>query len=432
MLAPTSEVKYDDTSSIPESYLPIIYKLPEIKDKKIYDAATEISRNIDYPLLSLGFQQYLHANVGKMNIIKEFEGKKKVYTTMNLFEPTIDNYDITIENVTTEYFKFKGDEKALGYGFYSAWEIFAMFNIIPTDTETFSSVFLQEKDCSCAQAAILFRDTFAKKTKDSYYINPIGKLSPNGEIFIKSQGKKITVIKSDDITEPKTIKSIIADVKKVDFVSACKDYDWEYKITLEQDNIVSTISEIFCALNILDNGGNFLCKMYETFTLTSCKLIYMLTSCFDEVYIVKPRMSHASSPERFIVCKNYKAKPKLIEQFEKIIKIASENTKLNVVNIFPDLTIPTDFHTTLMCANTEIANKQIICINRIVSFIKDQNYFGDVYSEWRGYQINACTYWTNQNYPNKGDFNKMKKLLSEIKEIVISKNNKTIDKFMKI
>ena len=72
MVSLTSEVKYDDLKTVPENYKPIIYQITS-SDKNIYDISPELSQNNDYPLLSLGFQQYLHANVTKMEIIKEIQ-----------------------------------------------------------------------------------------------------------------------------------------------------------------------------------------------------------------------------------------------------------------------------------------------------------------------------------------------------------------------
>lgn len=436
MTTSISDVKYDDVDTVPSIYKPVIYKI-KTSDKKDYAVSPEMSLNIDYPLLSLGFQQYLHANVTKMEILKEFEGKKKIYTTMHLFESNIDDYDADIETVTTEYFKLTDKQKILGTGFYKLWEILAMFDIIPLNTESFISAHIFESDGSLAQATALFRETFAKKShqKDKHYILTSTSTTVIDSEFTKSLGKKITIkqLPADDtIVNPKIIKSFVETTgKKVDFVTAYAASDWKYKVTHEQEIIESVIGEITCALGMLNTNGCFVCRVYETFTTTMCKIVYMLSLFFNEVFIVKPLMSHASTSEKFIVCKGYKQKPKLLEQFEKLAKICSDNQKLNVVNIFPDLIFPDDFHTAMMCINTVIANKQIISINKIVSFIKSQNYFGDVYSNERSEQIKASTYWINIYYPNKGDYSKMVTLLDKVKKSMLEHANSTIEKMSK-
>lgn len=423
MINPTSEVNPMEINDIPESFLPIIYKI-NVKDKKNYKIETDFSSNIAYPLISLGFQQYLHANVEKMEIIKEFIGKKKVYSTMHLFNATIDNYETDIDAVTSEYFFFKEKDKILGNGFYKMWEIMAMFNIIPD--ETVYSLHLLETDASLIQSVVLFRDMFMKNaSKDKHYIIPMNKLQNDALSFINNN-KQISLIKTTDnfdISDNTIVKAIVKNIqKKINLVTAYGAPDWKYKITMEQEMTKNIIGEIATALNILENGGSFVCRVFETFTNPINKLIYMLSTTFEEVYIVKPLMSHMATSEKFLVCLNYQSKKHVLEQLDTLMKDITKNTKLNVVDIFPELELPEEFNTTMMKVNTEIANKQSLAINKIVKFIKSQNYYGDMYIDGREHQIIASKYWLNQYYPTKKEFNKMVKNLEKIKSKIV--NNK--------
>lgn len=424
----TSEIKYDDPSTVPENHKSIIYKL-STSSKKIYDISPELSTKNDYPILSLGFQQYLHANVNKMELIREFEGKKKVYTTMHLFDKTIDDYEMGIENVTIEYFKFDNKKYIRGNGFYKLWELLAMFDIVPLNTDNIASAHITKNDVSPAQATSLYRETFSKKShqKDKHHVLCLQK--PNNSEL----DKKFNIVNASSnklFLDDKIIKSFSGETKKVDVVTAYGAPDWIYKITLEQDITKLVISEITCALGILSDNGSFVYRIFETFTATTCKLIYVLSLLFDETYLVKPLTSHASTSEKFIVCKGYKPNQKILDQFEKINKIMSNNPELNVVNIFPELELPTDFHMLMMCINTEIANKQIIGINKIIAFIKSQNYYGDAYTDERLAQINASNYWLNLFYPNKGDYGKMIKLLEQHKNNVVSRTTERVKKLL--
>jgi len=420
MINPTSEVNPNEINNIPESYLPIIHKI-DVKDKKLQKIEPDFASHIAYPLISFGFQQYLHANVEKMEIIKEFAGKKKVYSTMRLFNSTIDNYDTDINAVSNEYFLFNEKENILGNGFYKLWEIMAMFNIIPD--ETVSSLHLLESDASLVQSLILFREMFMKNTtKDKHYVIPMNKLQSEATSFI-SGNKKISLLKTTDnfdITEASTIKTIVKNIpKKINLVTAYGAPDWKYKITLEQEMTDILIGEIITALNILSDGGSFVCRVFETFTMPVNKLIFMLSSVFDEVYLVKPLLSHMSTSEKFLVCLNYKSKKQILEQLEVLLKDMNKNTKLNIVDIFPDLELPTEFITTMININTQIANKQSLAINKIVKFIKSQNYYGDMYIYGRDEQIIASKYWLNQYYPTKKEFTKMQKNLEKLKQQII-------------
>lgn len=439
MISESDIVKINDVSTIPNEYKPIIFKLDTIskqsqKHKKIYDASPELSHNIDYPLMSLGFQQYLHANVNKMDIIKEFIGKKKVYTTMHLFEPKISEYDASIETVTVEYFRMSDEQKILGNNFYKMWEMLLTLNSISRnilDVKQQNSVHMFDDDCSIIQALSMYKKLFGYGKKQTYYA--ISHNIPPNEVLTNPQKEKIEqlpipvdtqIIQSGMITK---LSETVGDT--VGFVTAFGTTNWKYSITQEQELIKPVISEIACALNILNNGGTFVCRLYETFTMTMCRLIYVISTLFDDVYLMKPLMSHQTTSERFLVCCGYNQNAKITEQFNKTLKIMSEHRDMNIVNIFPDLYVSDEFRMALSCANTEIANHQIIGINKVVSFIKSQNYFGDMYNIGRTEQINASTYWINMYYPNDTEIKKELKNIKNVINVSISQSNNNIKKY---
>ena len=109
-------------------YVPIIVELPQIKDSIFStDANVSHSTNIDYPRGEYGFHHFIHASKNKMEILKKFEGKKKVYLVMNKFERYVDNYDQSIGNMSKEYFKLDSKPDILSRGFYKLWEILLLF-----------------------------------------------------------------------------------------------------------------------------------------------------------------------------------------------------------------------------------------------------------------------------------------------------------------
>ena len=51
--------------------------------------------------------------------------------------------------------------------------------------------------------------------------------------------------------------------------------------------------------------SNIICKLYETFTFDSVKLITKLTKTYKNVYICKPLSSKLFNPEKFIICYDF-------------------------------------------------------------------------------------------------------------------------------
>lgn len=430
-------------NELPPEYVPIIYDI-SINDKKNYESIVSLSKNMCYPLFSFGFQQFLHDNKDKMEIVTQFKDKKKVYYVTNLFETKIDEYDASLDHISVEYFDINDKPKIISRAFYKLWEILSMFDIIPINTTTFTSAHIAEGPGAFIQATMLFRNMFSKNPKkDMHYAVTLDPTVDQDKYFgidetllkyydnIKvhdtyspNVAEKSASKDDGNITNPKTLRLFIDDIKTknntVQFVTADGSLHWENKNVQEQEATKLIISEITFALKLLENGGTFVCKIYETFTNPMCKIMYVLSSVFEECYIVKPLTSRAHTSEKYIVCLKYKINKKIVDAFEELYnKLYDEHDKY-IITIFPELELPIKFKQELIKMNTDIANKQIIAINKIVKYINGQNYFGDEYHEFRNAQIKATTHWINTYYPNKKDFSHMTQNLSKIKNLSLN------------
>lgn len=395
-------------------YHPIIHKLPHIDDK-LFDAGKKdiinfAENGFDYPSLILGFQQYLHAvNVKKIPILKTFEGKKKVYTTMDLFSPYIDNYDAHIENVTVEYFKLQKN-KIVNNDFYKFWELLLLLDLGQKDMSKIVSL----NGGAFVQALMYFRNEFVKSKKDDFLIIHDELNSSHNKIMNEflEEYKNIKSIKIENISK----KSLGKSISDTNFNMACIDLsvNWEFDINLEQKLLVRLIPELNLLLNVLANDGNLIIKLYETFTQTSGKIIGMLSACFGEIFIVKPMVSTSYTPERFIVCKKYKKSQKILSLLEVLTDELEKNKSLGLLNILPQFKFPDEFKKELTISNTHIANDQYIAMNKVVSFIEGQNYYGDVYTRERNEQVKASTFWINTFYPNKNNLDKNMKMIEKL------------------
>lgn len=447
-----------------KDYIPFVISLPITPaDPNIFDLNVDmqLSSNIDYPLFSLGFHHYMHLNKNKMEILNEFEGKKKVYLVMNKFERYVDNYPDDIGHYGEKFFDIgenssKGKPDILSRGFYKLWEIFHMFGIIDLNKNGFISAHLAEGPGSFIQATMFFRDKYSKNSKnDKYYAVTLhpedeGKHVPNLEksfidfyekekplrfILHKTYSKQVAGGSKNkdngDITNPKTINLFGGQIGKdrADLITADGGFDWDNENTQEQEALRLIFAQIYTAFKIQAKSGNFICKFFETFTDTSLKLIYMLTQMYDQIYVVKPLTSRASNSEKYIVCLNFRHgenNPEYInimKKLESVLKDLHNNPKENLVELWPSMKIPDDFRLTMIYANTYIANRQLKSINEIVEFIKDKNYYGDVYQMHRQMQIDANKYWISMFMPNQ---NKFIDALSEVRKMtsfLIQKNS---------
>lgn len=452
------EVKDDD-------YIPIAYKLPDL-DKDIFDKEINptFTSSLDYPKFALGFQYYIHQTKDKMEIVNNFEGKKRVYYVLSKFEKSVDDYNKDIDNISKEYFDTKTKPQILSRAFFKLWEIFMMLDLVPTDTSNFISAHLAEGPGSFIQAAMFYREKFVKKgatyKNDKYYAvtlhadTEMKKHLPELDVkftnfyekekpqrfflhktFPTEQSRNNPERDNGDLTNPKTIRNFSRQFvnQKAQLVTADGGFEWKNENLQEQEAFKLILAEIVVALKIQAKGGHFVCKLFETFTETTVKLIAVMHTFYKDVYIIKPFMSRKSNSEKYVVGVNYKfgeskEKDEKIKMFEDILVEAFKDPSKRILDIFPDFKLPEDYKNTIIKMNTTIANRQYSNINEMITFIEKQNYHGDVYQERRKMQIEASDFWTGLFYPEVANFDKRHKEIMNSTQALIEENKKTVEK----
>jgi 23S rRNA U2552 (ribose-2'-O)-methylase RlmE/FtsJ len=458
------------TEKVFKNYRPVCYKLPELSSNDdIFKSKVNptFSKNIDYPKFSYGFHHYIHQNKDKMEITEQFKNKKKVFYVMNEFERNIDEYDEDIGGISKQYFNINQMPNILSRAFYKLWELLFMFDLVQLDKKDFVSAHLAEGPGSFIQATMFYRDKFTNKglsKNDKYYGVTLHSedlkkhVPPLEEKFVKyySKEKPVRFIQhktyprklarqsnkkdNGDLTDPKTIKLFGGnfDKKKADFVTADGGFDWVNENTQEQEAFKLILAQIVTALRIQAKGGNFVCKIFESFTQTTVKFMCILSKFYEEVYAVKPFMSRKSNSEKYLVCRNFKfgdndkSKDKHIDILEGVLNNALKKEKIHLVDIFPDYKIPLEFEATITKLNTDIANNQLISINEMIDFINKQNFRGEEYRNRRQLQIEASKYWNSTFFPNNKEFDGIRKNIKKSTENLLELKEKGVTNLLKV
>jgi 23S rRNA U2552 (ribose-2'-O)-methylase RlmE/FtsJ len=446
-----------------------VYEIPNIND--ILETKNDVirSNNHPQPLFSLGFHYYIHQTKDKMSITNsEKYRRKKFYHVVNNFEHKIDNLkdnEIDICRKTLDFFDIKDDTPGiLSRAFYKLWEIIMNFEIIDNKNKNFLSAHLAEGPGSFIQATMFYRSKYCDEkviTNDKYHaitLHSSSKDIPDLEnkfinYYDKQKPKKFiqhvtyptdkvtTSINKDDgdLTKLKTIKLFRKEIEKnnkyADLVTADGGFPWFDENYQEQEVYRLLLGEIVSALNIQNKGGHFILKIYEIFTDVTIKLICILKSFYENVYIYKPFLSRSSNSERYIIAKNFKFKQdksllkkiiKLENMLEKSNNIENENF---IHDIFSEYEISENLKKVIIYQNKILSNIQHREINKIISYINGGNYFGDLYHEYRDKQIKSNSFWIENYYSKKSDIDKyLKNNMIQIKKIV-SNNTKNIKNF---
>jgi 23S rRNA U2552 (ribose-2'-O)-methylase RlmE/FtsJ len=416
-------------------YQPFVFKLEsgnsDALDKGPNKDNLILSSTINIPLNSLGFHTFIHRTKNAMSITKNLQTKNKFYYVVNPFEHVISNYEDSLKNLTKVYLGIKEDNPdILSRAFYKLWEILFLFDI--ADKKELSYAALAEGPGAFIQSVINYRQKLGSGiSNDKIFgvtIHPEkGKYIEMGKQFMSFYNKQVpgllnihstvsTVEASKhnakdngDITQVKTIGLFKKDIEKTkeyaDLVTADGGFDWDDENFQEQEGYQLILGEIVAALRVQAKNGHFVLKIFETFTIPSIKLIYLLSSFYEETYIYKPFFSRESNSEKYIICKGFKYDQKkdaaLLDKKLKTLEAILEgmNSMKFVLDIFPGLDLPGDYIDRFKFMNIKIANHQQIMINDIVSYIKENNYFGEKYHAYREKQIDATKWWTSNFYP---------------------------------
>jgi|SaaInlV_165m_DNA_2_1040747.scaffolds.fasta_scaffold12209_2 23S rRNA U2552 (ribose-2'-O)-methylase RlmE/FtsJ len=447
-------------------YKPFVFDLPNGK----YDFLDKIDPNneknilissyINQPLFSLGFHSFIHRTKNAMSITNNLETKNKFYYVVNPFEQVVTDYKDSVFNKTKEYFNSKDEPAILSRAFYKMWEMLILFNLADSNNLTYAA--LAEGPGSFLQAIIKYREKFGYNIKtDNIYSVTIhsekGKYIEMGKQFLgyynqlypdlimphktftKNTASKFKGKDNGDITQVKTIglfKKDLSKAKKLaDLVTADGGFPWDDENYQEQEAYQLILGEIIAALRVQAKGGHFVLKIFESFTMITLKMIYILTAFYEEAYLYKPFFSRDSNSEKYIICKNFKFdQNKDSKQLDHKLKVLEQilekmNTTLFINDILPDMEIPRDFINKMKYINIQIANTQQVIINQIIKYIKGNNYFGDLYHTYNGQQIKANQWWIESFYLDKKAIQDSN--LSKMIETSINYNNSEINLFNK-
>lgn len=154
---------------------------------------------------------------------------------------------------------------------------------------------------------------------------------------------------------------------------------------MESDRHVSTdlniyvISLLKTIMIILRNqicGGTAILKVDYTFHKPIVDILYILSSLYEKVIIIKPNTSNVTTFEKYIVCKNFKIddeKNILYKQTYNDIFFFMRNYKDgNITSLF-EHAIPIYFMNKLNDINIIIGQQQLESIDQIINILKNKN-----------------------------------------------------------
>ena len=165
----------------------------------------------------------------------------------------------------------------------------------------------------------------------------------------------------------------------MDLITADGGFDFSIDFNKQEINIAKLLFAQICyAIIMQKKNGSYVLKIFDCFMNHSIDVLYILSSFYDRVSIIKPNTSRFANSEKYIVCKGFLYSsselyyPFLYRAFE--IMVASPNTSNELfIHRFLNITVPYYFLSRLEEYNAIFGQQQIENIHYTISLIENKH-----------------------------------------------------------
>ena len=163
----------------------------------------------------------------------------------------------------------------------------------------------------------------------------------------------------------------------MDFITADGGFDFSLDFNKQEINIANLLfAQIVYALVMQKKGGSFVLKIFDSFMQHTVDLLFILSSFYDKVYIIKPQTSRYANSEKYVVCKGFILPtcqyffPFLYRAFEKM---SMPSEKEVFISRFLSIPVSYFFTSRIEEYNAIFGQQQIENIHYTISLIDNKN-----------------------------------------------------------
>jgi len=92
----------------------------------------------------------------------------------------------------------------------------------------------------------------------------------------------------------------------MDFITADGGFDFSLDFNKQEISISKLLfAQTAYALALQKKGGSFVLKIFDCFMEHTVDILYILSSFYDKVYVMKPQTSRYANSEKYIICKDF-------------------------------------------------------------------------------------------------------------------------------
>jgi hypothetical protein len=170
-----------------------------------------------------------------------------------------------------------------------------------------------------------------------------------------------------------------------------------YEHYSEKNKIIGLINFLIKLLQKQKSGGSCIIKIDNLFYKPMVDIVYLLSSLYDKLYVIKPNTSPITSCEKYIVCKyftcNYEKINLYSERLFSFLKTFEKmhNNDVEVSFLIKD-EIPYYFINKIEEANIIVGQQQLESLDQIVSILKNKNK-EDKIETLKKNNLQKCIHW---------------------------------------
>lgn len=297
--------------------------------------------------------------------------------------------------------------------FFKMWEICHDCNIIDLNNPRIIYGALAEGPGGFIECFNFYRRRFAKSsTRDIVncitlkpYNNDIPGWKKSQRIFRECNEYNISYGLDDtgDLYNIENIKDFASlFTEKANLVTADGGFDFSGDYSNQE---VAAFRLIFCevvtGLSVLGKDGNMVIKIFDIFSESSIDLLYMLTTMFKNIHIIKPFTSRSANSEKYIVCKNFLgiSREKLERLYELVEELSILSQQNKYVKRIISNKIPEKFLKIIESINIYFTSKQISSLVKGVCFVKEKLNNEDINEIKQQQTIYSLSWCKRYNFP---------------------------------
>jgi len=197
----------------------------------------------------------------------------------------------------------------------------------------------------------------------------------------------------------------------MDLVTADGGFDFSGDFNAQETKMGGLLySQVVFASALQKQGGTFILKMFDTFSLLSVQILYLLSVMYEKVYIVKPNTSRYANSERYVVAQGFRSNDGRKEWTIQFLDNYEKVQTHNLCSIFT-VEVPSLYLTRIEECNAALGQQQMDTISATLTLIRNPRQ--DKIEKMRSSNIQKCVVWCQKNkVPYNRDVRQLNMFLS--------------------